>query len=93
MMKDIFRGVGIGCILAGGILYFTNNDSNSSVADQYETELNELQSELDKVKKELAVAQTLTSSKSGTTPSQSSDAAEEKAETKQGAEAASKPVT
>lgn len=93
MMKDIFRGVGIGCILAGGILYFTNNDSNSSVADQYETELNELQSELDKVKKELAVAQTLTSSKSGTTPSQSSDAAEEKAETKQGAEPASKPVT
>ncbi len=63
MMKDILRGIGIGCILAGGILYFTNVELDSTDAAQYKAQLDELQSELDNVKKELAVAQTLSSRK------------------------------
>ncbi|WP_432358598.1 hypothetical protein [Sporosarcina sp. UB5] len=57
MMKDIFRGVGIGCILAGGILYYTNSTTEQMDSKQYESQLEDLQTELDNVKKELAVAQ------------------------------------
>src|SRR4051812_19534119 len=63
MIKDIVRGVGIGCILAGGILYFTNTDPDTNDANKYKAQLKEVQIELDTVKKELAIAQTLTSPK------------------------------
>lgn len=88
MIKDILRGAGIGCILAGGILYFTNNDSELSDTGQYKVQLDELQSELDNVKKELAVAQTLSSSKT-----EKKDDRESKTETDTNSESASKPVT
>ncbi|MFC5603555.1 hypothetical protein [Sporosarcina koreensis] len=88
MMKDIVRGVGIGCVLAGGILYFTNNNQDPPDADQYKTQVDKLQAELDMVKKELAVAQTLTSSKSEKTTDQSSN---EKKDSKP--ESTSKPIT
>ena len=63
MIKDLVRGVGIGCILAGGILYFTNTDPDANEANNYKAQLKEVQIELDTVKKELAIAQTLTSPK------------------------------
>lgn len=66
MMKDILRGVGIGCILAGGILYFTNSADTDTDSQSYKTQLDELQTELDKVKEELAIAQTATSTSSET---------------------------
>ncbi|MFS0689744.1 hypothetical protein AB1K89_10920 [Sporosarcina sp. 179-K 8C2 HS] len=90
MMKDIVRGVGIGCVLAGGILYFTNNDQDPSDTEQYKAQVDELQTELDKVKKELAVAQTLTSSKAEKTSHESSN---EKKESKPEVESTSKPIT
>ncbi|WP_252502943.1 endolytic transglycosylase MltG [Sporosarcina sp. Marseille-Q4943] len=82
MIKDILRGVGIGCILAGGILYFTHNDEEQTNARQYKSQLDELQNELDKVKKELAVAQTLSAPKTQKTDGQDSsdDATESKPE-------------
>ncbi|MCM3637406.1 endolytic transglycosylase MltG [Sporosarcina luteola] len=94
MMKDILRGVGIGCILAGGILYFTNTNNNSaeSGAEQYKSQLDELQIELVKVKKELAVAQTLTSSKIEKSAGENSNASGKK-ETKPDSESTSKPIT
>lgn len=95
MMRDILRGVGIGCILAGGILYYTNidNDDAASDAEQYKSQLDELQIELDKVKKELAVAQTLTSSKTEKSAGKNSNASEGKKETKPDSESTSKPIT
>lgn len=93
MMKDILRGVGIGCILAGGILYFTNNDSNPSHAEQYKVQLDELQTELDSVKKDLAVAQTLSSSKTEKNDGKNPSIRESKTETETNSESASKPVT
>lgn len=63
MIKDIFRGVGIGCILAAGIMYFIPDDNKSSEIQQYKSQLNEAKVELDRVKKELAVAQTHSFSK------------------------------
>lgn len=95
MMKDILRGVGIGCILAGAILYFTNNENDfaASDAEQYKSELDELQIELDTVKKELAVAQTLTSSKTEKSAGKNTDASEGKTETKPDSESPSKPIT
>ncbi|MCM3743357.1 endolytic transglycosylase MltG [Sporosarcina luteola] len=95
MMKDILQGVGIGCILAGGILYYTNtgNVSTASDAEQYKSQLDELKIELDKVKKELAVAQTLTSSKTEKSAGENSNASGEKAETKPVSGSPSKPIT
>jgi hypothetical protein len=76
MMKDILRGIGIGCLLAGGILYFTNLEQDSTDEIQYKAQVDELQTELDKVKKELAVAQTLSSPKVDTAGSQETNANE-----------------
>ncbi|MEK5038850.1 hypothetical protein [Sporosarcina sp. FSL K6-3457] len=55
--------MGIGCILAGGILYFTNNREEvvSPEVQQLQDEVIELQSELAKTKEELAIAQTSSS--------------------------------
>lgn len=61
MIKLVFRTVGIGCILAAGILYFTNIDEDTSLAN--DQQLKDMKMELDRVKKELAIAQTLSTSK------------------------------
>lgn len=93
MIKDILRGAGIGCIIAGGILYFTNTDLEQADSEQYKIQLDELQAELDKVKKELAVAQTLSSPNTGNTDSQNSNASKEKTESNSNSETNSKPIT
>lgn len=93
MIKDILRGVGIGCILAGGILYFTNNNAGPSDAEQDKAKLDELQIELDKVKKELAIAQTLSSSKEDKNIDQNSNTSEGKTVSKPESETTSKPIT
>ncbi|WOV88847.1 hypothetical protein QWT69_07015 [Sporosarcina oncorhynchi] len=63
MIKLILRSVGIGCILAAGVLYFTNGDEEISSANDQKEQLKALQTELNRVKEELAVAQTLSLSK------------------------------
>ena len=63
MIKLILRSVGMGCILAAGILYFTNEDEKISSANDQQEQLKALQTELNRVKEELAVAQTLSLSK------------------------------
>jgi len=93
MIKDILRGAGLGCILAGGILYFTNTDLEQAVSKQDKIQLDELQTELDKVKKELAVAQTLSSPKTGKPDSQDSNASTEKTDSNSVSDTTSKPIT
>lgn len=93
MMKDIIRGIGIGCILAGGILYFTSMDPDRTDALQYKAQLDELQNELDKVTKELAVAQTLTSPKVETSGSQETNAGKEKTDSTSHGGSPAKPIT
>ena len=63
MIKLILRSVGIGCILAAGVLYFTNGDEEISSANDQKEQLKALQTELNRVKEELAVAQTRSLSK------------------------------
>ncbi|MGN7387836.1 hypothetical protein [Sporosarcina sp. SAFN-015] len=93
MIKDILRGAGIGCIIAGGIIYFTSTDIEQADPEKYKIQLDELQAELDKVKQELAVAQTLSSPKSGSTDSQDSNNGKEKTESNPNGETNSKPIT
>ncbi|WP_318615027.1 hypothetical protein [Sporosarcina sp. YIM B06819] len=63
MMRDVLRTIGIGCILAGGILYFTNNskDIPNTEVQQLQDEVAELRDVLAKTKEELAIAQTTSS--------------------------------
>ena len=63
MIKDLLRAIGVGCILAGGILYFTGDDQTVTDEDlvQLKAEINQLQTELATTKEALAVAQTVTS--------------------------------
>lgn len=72
---------------------FTNNNTDPSDAEQYKAQLNELQIELDQVKKELAIAQTLSSSKEGKNIDQNSNTSEEKTVSKPESETTSKPIT
>lgn len=69
MMKEILRATGIGCILAGGIIHFTTPSVSPSSTQNEQMQLEELQTELERVKKELAIAQTITSSEKVTPPS------------------------
>ncbi|MEZ7170939.1 hypothetical protein [Sporosarcina sp. OR05] len=57
-MKDVFRSIGIGCILAAGILYFTQDASTQADDSSYKDNLKAVTAELERVKKELAIAQT-----------------------------------
>jgi len=65
MIRDILRAVGIGCILAAGILYFTIDSKVPSDNDtqQLQANVEKLQSELAKTKELLATAQTTSSVK------------------------------
>lgn len=60
MIKEVFRSVGIGCLLAGGILYTVDNLPKTTEAS-LQQELTATQKELEVIKKELAISQTLTS--------------------------------
>jgi hypothetical protein len=63
MMRDVLRTLGFGCILAGGILYFTTDSKQPSSPEvpQLQDEVGKLKSELAKTKEELAIAQTASS--------------------------------
>jgi hypothetical protein len=65
MIRDILRAVGIGCLLASGILYFTVDSKVPSDKDtqQLQADVEKLQSELVKTKELLATAQTTSSVK------------------------------
>ncbi len=62
-MKNLFRSIGIGCLLAGGILYFTSDvdvAANSEVK-QLKSMNKELKKDLETTKEALAIAQTISS--------------------------------
>ncbi|MCG7336381.1 hypothetical protein MHZ95_14020 [Sporosarcina sp. ACRSM] len=63
MIRNLLRAIGIGCLLAGGILYMTTSDEESAGTDvrQMKEQIAQLQSELATAKQELAVAQTTSS--------------------------------
>ncbi len=65
MIRDVLRAVGIGCLLAAGILYFTMDSKVPSDIDsqQLQATVEKLQSELAKTKELLATAQTTSSVK------------------------------
>lgn len=68
MIRDILRAVGIGCLLAAGILYFTIDSKVPSDENtlQLQANVEKLQSELAKTKELLASAQTTSSVKENT---------------------------
>ncbi|MDV6377908.1 hypothetical protein ORD22_06480 [Sporosarcina sp. GW1-11] len=59
MIRQVLRTVGIGCLLAGGILYLVNTPQGTDAS--LEKELTAIQKELALVKKELAISQTVSS--------------------------------
>jgi outer membrane murein-binding lipoprotein Lpp len=63
MIRNLLRAIGIGCLLAGGILYVTSSDEESAGTDvrQMKEQIAQLQSELATAKQELAIAQTTSS--------------------------------
>lgn len=63
MMRDVLRMVGFGCILAGGILYFTESsqDVDDNEVQQLQDEVIKLKSVIAKTNEELAIAQTTSS--------------------------------
>ena len=63
MMRDVLRMIGFGCILAGGILYFTEGSQDVDVNEvqQLQDEVIKLKSVIAKTNKELAIAQTTSS--------------------------------
>ncbi|MDW0117352.1 hypothetical protein QTL97_10435 [Sporosarcina thermotolerans] len=93
MMKDIFRAAGIGCILAGGIIYFTTPLVTPSSTQHEQTQLEELQTELERVKKELAIAQTITSTETVTPNNPVSTQTEDVAKAEDEQQTAPEPIT
>jgi murein L,D-transpeptidase YcbB/YkuD len=67
-MKNLFRSIGLGCLLAGGILYFTGDIDSAAAPEvqQLKTKNNELKKELETMKEALAVAQTISSAPDST---------------------------
>lgn len=65
MIREILRAIGIGCIIAAGILYFIADSKVPSGNDTHQLQANveKLQSELAKTKELLATAQTTSSVK------------------------------
>ncbi|PIC65393.1 hypothetical protein CSV79_01870 [Sporosarcina sp. P13] len=64
MIRQVLRTVGIGCLLAGGILYIVNTPQETDAS--LEKELTAIQKELAVVKKELAISQTVSSKTTNT---------------------------
>ncbi|HJF30195.1 MAG TPA: hypothetical protein K8V56_00220 [Sporosarcina psychrophila] len=75
MIRDILRAVGIGCLLAGGILFFTSDSKITSNADaqQLQLDVENLQSELAKTKELLANAQTTSTVKESASEEEKSE--------------------
>ena len=63
MIRELLRAIGIGCIVAGGILYFTGEyqAETNAVEQAMQADIEKLQIELAKAKEELAIAQTASS--------------------------------
>ena len=63
MMRDVLRTLGAGCILAGGILYFTEASTvvDNTETQQLQDEVMKLKNDIAKTKEELAIAQTVSS--------------------------------
>jgi len=68
MIREILRAVGIGCLLAAGILYFTVDSKVPSdiYTQKLQDDFEKIQSELAKTKELLAAAQTTSSVKENT---------------------------
>lgn len=60
MIRGLLRTIGLACILAGGILYLSNQIPKNDTA-QLQQELKDVKAELQRTKKELALAQTVSS--------------------------------
>ncbi|ARF15843.1 endolytic transglycosylase MltG [Sporosarcina ureae] len=56
MIKEILRAVGIGCLIAGGILYFVQQQTSEGALQK---QLADSKEEVAILKKELAISQTL----------------------------------
>lgn len=56
MIKEILRGIGIGCLIAGGVLYFIQQQPSD---DDFKKELAASKEEVAILKDELATSQTL----------------------------------
>lgn len=56
MMKEILRGIGIGCLLAGGILYFVQQQTSEGALQK---QLADSKEQVTILKRELAISQTL----------------------------------
>ena len=63
MIRELLRAIGIGCIVAGGILYFTGEyQAETNATEQaMQADIEKLHIELAKAKEELAIAQTASS--------------------------------
>ena len=56
MIKEILRAVGIGCLIAGGILYFVQQQTSEGTLQK---QLADSKEDIAMLKKELAISQTL----------------------------------
>lgn len=56
MIKELLRGIGMGCLIAGGILYFVQQQTSDGALQK---QLADSKEEVAILKKELAIAQTL----------------------------------
>ncbi|WP_303970170.1 hypothetical protein [Sporosarcina ureae] len=61
MIKEVLRGIGIGCLLAGGILYFVQQQTTDGALQK---QLADSKEEVSILKRELAISQTLTGKES-----------------------------
>ncbi|BAQ11374.1 aminodeoxychorismate lyase [Bacillus sp. OxB-1] len=63
MMKELLRTIGIGCLVAGGVLYFTGQAENPSDSDSeiLQSKLEKTEEELARAKEALAMIQTSSS--------------------------------
>ncbi|PIC81091.1 hypothetical protein CSV75_04740 [Sporosarcina sp. P18a] len=77
MIKEILRAVGIGCLIAGGILYFVQQQTSEG---SLQKQLADSKEEIAILKKELAIAQTLSRKDAIRQPESEQDTIPEKSE-------------
>ena len=61
MIKEIVRGIGMGCLIAGGILYFVQQQTTDGALQK---QLDDSKKEVAILKRELAISQTLSGKES-----------------------------
>ncbi|PIC72106.1 hypothetical protein CSV77_02545 [Sporosarcina sp. P16b] len=77
MIKEILRAVGIGCLIAGGILYFVQQQTSEG---SLQKQLADSKEEIAILKKKLAIAQTLSRKDAIRQPESEQDTIPEKSE-------------